>query len=91
VNRRLRLAVFLAALVAAGPVSPARLIDATRVAVSIGWFDSDRTITPRMRHSNDTIHVSGLARTGFHAHSAPQLSPAVLPHSLFQRPPPSQL
>jgi hypothetical protein len=91
VNRRLRLALFLAALAAAGPLSPARLSDAPRVAVSIGWFDSDRIVTPRPRHANDTIPAAGLARTGFHAHSAPQLSPVVLPHSLFQRPPPPQL
>jgi hypothetical protein len=91
VNRRLRLALFLAALAAAGPVSPARVIDATRVAISIGWLDSDRIAAPRLHHSRDTVPAPAVARPGFHAHPAPDLPPALLPHSLFQRPPPPQL
>jgi hypothetical protein len=87
----LRLALFVAALAAAGPVSPARIVDATRVAVSIGWFDSDRIATPRRHYPNDAIPATGAARTGFHPHPAPELPSALLPHSLFQRPPPPQL
>jgi hypothetical protein len=91
VNRRLRLALFLAALAAAGPVSPARIVDGTRMAVSIAWLDSDRIVTPRCQHSNDPIAAAADARAGFHAHPAPELSLVLLPHSLFQRPPPPQL
>ena len=49
VNRRLRLALFLAALAAAGPLPSARLVDAARADVSIAWFRGDRSSDFRKR------------------------------------------
>ena len=88
-NRRLRLALFLAALAAAGPVAAGGAVETARVAVSIAWFHGDRVVTPRAQHSNVAVPGLVVAR-GFNAHPDPALSPALLPHSLFQRPPPFQ-
>jgi hypothetical protein len=88
VSRHLRFAFLLAALVAAGPMPSARAVDAARVTVGIAWFQGDRIVTPRSRQSNDAIPGAVVAHRAFNAHPAPGLSPVVLPHSLFQRPPP---
>jgi len=90
VNRRLRLALFLAALAAAGPMPSVRAVDATRVEVSIAWFRSERITSPTIEHSSATVPSPAVARLGFNAHPDPALSPALLPHSLFQLPPPFQ-
>jgi len=90
VNRRLRLAVLLAALAAAGPMPSVRAVDAARLDVTIAWFRSERIVSPRRQPSNATIPSPVVARSGFHAHPAPVLSTALRPHSLFQRPPPLQ-
>jgi hypothetical protein len=89
VNRRLRLALFLAALAAAGPMPSVRAVDAGRLDVTIAWFRSEQVVTPRIKHSTPAI-PSPVVAHGFNAHSDPVLSPALLPHSLFQRPPPLQ-
>jgi hypothetical protein len=60
------------------------------VAVTIAWFHSDRIVSPRTERANPAIPGPVLASRGFNAHPAPDLSPALLPHSLFQRPPPLQ-
>jgi len=87
VNRRLRLALFLAALAATGPMSSVRAVDAARLEVTIAWFRSDRIVTPKIQPSSAAI-PGATAAPGFNAHPDPALSPALLPHSLFQRPPP---
>lgn len=93
VNRRLRLALLLAALAASGPsVSAPQAFDASRTGITIAWF----RVTPDTR-PNFKIEPSGpkprlegwLAAKG-HSWARPDL---VLPdalrvHSLFQRPPP---
>jgi len=86
----LRFALFLAALVAAGPMPSARAVDAARVVVGIAWFHSDQIVTPRPRHANAAIPGPAVPRRTFNAHPAPDLSSALLPRSLFQRPPPLQ-
>jgi len=67
----------------------ARAVDAARLEVTIAWFRSERIVSPRIQHSIAAIPVPVVA-DGFHAHPDPDLSPALLPHSLFQRPPPLQ-
>ena len=89
VNRRLRLALFLAALAAAGPMPSVRGIDAARLEVAIAWFRSERIVSPKIQLSKVAIPTPVVAH-GFNAHPDPALSPALLPHSLFQRPPPLQ-
>ena len=93
VNRRLRVALLLAALAAAGPsVSAPQAFDASRTGVTIACF----RVTPDTR-PNFKIEPSGLkprldgwrAVKG-HSWATPDV---VLPdslrvHSLFQRPPP---
>ena len=43
-NRRLRLALFLAALAATGPMPSARVVDAARAEISIAWFRGDGAV-----------------------------------------------
>jgi hypothetical protein len=90
VNRRLRLALFLAALAAAGPMPSARVLDAARADVSTAWFRSDRIASLRSKHSLTAMPNSGVAGIGFQAHRDPVVPNARLTHSLFQRPPPLQ-
>jgi hypothetical protein len=86
----LRLAFLLAALAAAGPMPSVGVVDAARQGVSIAWFLSERVVSPRPQHSKPAIHVRAAGHAGFHAHPTPVVSSALLPHSLFQRPPPLQ-
>jgi hypothetical protein len=90
VTRRLRFALFLAALAAAGPIPATRAVDAVRVAVTIAWADSDRVVAPTARYSDTKMQIDSVAPRVSSAHLAPVLSPALLAHSLFQRPPPLQ-
>jgi len=83
----LRLALFLAALTAAGPMPSIRAVDAARLEVTIAWFRNDRIVSPRIQPAKTVIPTLVVAQ-GFNAHPDPALSPALLPHSLFQRPPP---
>ena len=87
-TRRLRLALLLVALAVTGPMPPARTYDAARLDVSIAWFHSGRIVSPKRQLSNAPILVDAVTRNGFNAPPAPVLSPALLPHSLYQRPPP---
>ena len=89
-NRRLRLALFLAALVATGPLPSVRVMDAARADVSIAWFRSERTSDFRSEHSSAPQSTPALARVSFQAHWDPVLPNALHSHSLFQRPPPLQ-
>jgi hypothetical protein len=83
----LRLALLLAALAFAGPMPPAG-IDAARLDVSIAWFSTGRIVSPRRQPSNTPILSDAVARNGFNESPASVFSPALLPHSLYQRPPP---
>jgi hypothetical protein len=86
----LRFALFVAALVAAGPMPSARAVDAARVVVGIAWFHSDQIVTPRSWKPKAAVPDPAGAPRAFNAHPSPVLSPAPLPLSLFQRPPPLQ-
>jgi hypothetical protein len=86
----LRLALFLAALAAAGPMPSVRAADAARLDVTIAWFRGERIASPRTQPSSTARPRPSAARPGFIAHPDPALSPALLPHSLFQLPPPFQ-
>jgi len=90
VNRRLRLALFLAALVATGPLPSARVVDAARADVSIAWFRSDRSTDFRSERAGAPLPPLAVARLAFQALWDPVLPNAQNPHSLFQRPPPLQ-
>jgi len=83
----LRFALFLAALIAAGPMPSPRAVDAARVAVGIAWFHSDRIVTPSFQTST-AIHASAAEPRSFSSNPARVFRPFALPHSLFQRPPP---
>ncbi|MEO7135171.1 MAG: hypothetical protein ABI024_13240 [Vicinamibacterales bacterium] len=87
-TRRLRLALLLAALAVAGPMPPVRVVDAGRREVTITWFRSERMVSPSSQRSIPALPNPIVARRGFTAHPAPLLAAALLPHSLFQRPPP---
>jgi len=91
VSRRFRLALFLAALACAGPMPSARGVEAARLDVCIAWICSDRSVSPKPEQGSVALLAPGLAPAGFNAHPAPVLSPALLPRSLFQRPPPLQI
>jgi hypothetical protein len=90
VNRRLRLALFLAALVATGPMPSARVIDAARADVGIAWLRSDRTSDFRSERCSAPQSTPAVERVRFQAHWDPVLPSALHSHSLFQRPPPLQ-
>jgi hypothetical protein len=90
VNRRFRLALFLAALVATGPMPSARVIDAARADVSIAWFRGERTGDFRSEHAGAPPSKPAVVRVSFQAHWDPILPDALHSHSLFQRPPPLQ-
>lgn len=90
VNRRLRLALLLAALVAAGPMPSARTIDAARADVSIAWFRSDRASRLQVKHHAAAVLGATVARVAFSAPSDPALPRTLRSHSLYQRPPPLQ-
>jgi hypothetical protein len=90
VSRRLRLALFLAALVATtGPLPSARVIDAARADVSIAWFRADRVTNVRTEHAG-TTNPSLVVRIEYQAQPEPVLPNTLLSYSLFQRPPPLQ-
>ena len=66
-----------------------RAVEATRAEVSIARFDGECRLPSSIEESTDAI-PAGLAPRDFAAeHTAPILS-LVLPHSLYQRPPPLQ-
>jgi hypothetical protein len=90
VNRRLRLALFLAALVATGPMPSVRVVETSRADVSIAWFRGDRTAFAETREFSTATPAAGVAHPGFRAHRDPGRPQAFQPHSLFQRPPPLQ-
>jgi hypothetical protein len=90
VSRRLRLALFLAALAATGPMTSARLVDAARAEISIAWFRSDRAATVRSEHAGRAIASPAIAWVGFHTDPETALPNTLLSQSLFQRPPPLQ-
>lgn len=90
VSRRLRLALFLAALAATGAMPSARLVDAARAEISIAWFRGDAIISLRGEHSRKTRPVPIVARHGFQAHPETALPNTLLSNPLFQRPPPLQ-
>ena len=95
VNRRLRLALLLAVLAAAGPsVSAPQAFDASRTGVSIAWF----RVTPAGRLQIE-VKQAGLVEAGlktrlysaqvaFSPQPDPLLPDTLRVHSLFQRPPP---
>jgi hypothetical protein len=85
----LRLALFLAALVATGPLPSARVVDGPRAEISIAWFRSDRISSLRSEHTSKTVSIPVVAGIGFR-HRDSALPDTLLPHSLFQRPPPLQ-
>ena len=89
-NRRLRLALFLAALVATGPLPSARLGDAARADVSIAWFRSDRSGDFQSERAGAPLPPPAVAGVAFQAQWDPVLPNARHSHPLFQRPPPLQ-
>jgi hypothetical protein len=86
----MRLALFLAALAATGPMPSARLVEAARAEVSIAWFHGDRIASPRREQSAKAIPVPSVGRLGFHTDPETLLPNTLLSQSLFQRPPPLQ-
>jgi hypothetical protein len=90
VNRRLRLALLLAALAAAGPSAAApQALEATRPAASICWF----RVAPAQRAQLETTLAGPKTRRYADPVESPAESNSVLldtlrVHSLFQRPPP---
>ena len=87
-NRRLRLALFVAALVAAGPMPSARTIDLARTTVGISWLRADVAIRPRQQR-RPALLIAAAERPVFTPHG-PVLPDILCSHSLFQRPPPLQ-
>jgi hypothetical protein len=90
VNRRVRLALLLAALAVAGPsVSAQPTLDAARSGVSIAWF----RVTPARRPQLEMKQAGPKTRRDPVQVETCASPDAVLPdtlrvHSLFQRPPP---
>ena len=87
VNRRLRLVLLLAALVAAGPLPSARVFEAAGTQVTIAWVRADRPAQAHILEPRPAPHVFGIAGslvTG----SGLFVRDTLHPHSLFQRPPP---
>ena len=89
-SRRLRLALFLAALAATGPMPSARVVEAARAEISIAWFRSDRAANVRSEGPDKTIPSQAVAWVGFHTDPETALPNTLLSQSLFQRPPPLQ-
>jgi len=89
VSRRLRLALLLVAMAAAGPsASAAPSFDTARTQVAIAWFRANPASRPLRLRLERPVRISAGAR----ANRVP-LRDDVLPgtfrlHSLFQRPPP---
>lgn len=93
VNRHLRLALILAALVAAAPMPSVRVVDAARADVGVAWFvglRGDRTSRPHRQQAPVAAPAAAAARRAFSSPPGSLLPDAVLTHSLFQRPPPLQ-
>jgi hypothetical protein len=92
VNRRLRLALLLAAMAAAGPSVPAtQAFDAARTSVSIAWLRANPAIRPEQETEKAGLksRLYG-AITGTREFAARDrvLPDTLRVHSLFQRPPP---
>jgi hypothetical protein len=87
VNRRLRLVLILAALVAAGPTASARVLDTAGSQVSITWVRADRTDRVQVLETAPALRVFGSPAPGVIGRDA-IVRDTVLRHSLFQRPPP---
>jgi hypothetical protein len=89
VNRRLRLALFVVALVAAGPsAAPARAFATVRAEVSIAWLRGERASKPQVRRTGSEAPARSTNRIGPAAHPDPFRSGTLHSHPLFQRPPP---
>jgi hypothetical protein len=90
VNRRLRLALFVAALVAAGPMPSARAVELARTTVGISWCRADVTSRPQRQPAREALPVAATERLAFDSRREPVLPDTLHSHSLFQRPPPLQ-
>lgn len=90
VNRRLRLALFVAALVAAGPMPSARTIDLACTTVGISWLRADVTSRPQRQQTRVALAIANAQRLVFTPRRDPVLPDTLRSHSLFQRPPPLQ-
>lgn len=89
VNRRLRLALLLVALAAAGPLAaPAQSAGRMRATFSRAWLDAERVRIPELRGANPASLARLAARLTFV--SPHSFRPAAVhPYPLFQRPPPT--
>lgn len=88
-SRRLRFALLLAAIVAAGPSASApRIFDAARAGVSIAWLRADLASRPERRHASPAIRIAAVRRVELLAPRDIVLPDTPRLHSLFQRPPP---
>jgi hypothetical protein len=90
VNRRLRLALFVAALVAAGPMPSARTVELARTTVGISWFRADVASRPQRQQTREALPIADAERLVFTPRRDPVLPDTLRSHSLFQRPPPLQ-
>jgi hypothetical protein len=90
VNRRLRLALLLAALAAAGPSAAAtQTFDATRAQVSIAWLRTTPASRPQVEIKRAGLKTRRYSRPVTLATESTVVLPDTLRvHSLFQRPPP---
>src|SRR3990170_5216358 len=88
VSRRLRLALLLVALAAAGPqVAPTLRVEDLRPSVTHAWVRSDRSCRPQLQCAGSTGCATPLS--ALTASSRQSFLPETPhPHSLFQRPPP---
>lgn len=85
----MRLALLLAAIVAAGPSASApRVFDAARAGVVIAWLRADLASRPERRHVSQAIRVSPVTRVDLLTPRDVVLPDTLRLHSLFQRPPP---
>jgi hypothetical protein len=88
VNRRLRLVLFVAALLAAGPAPSGWTIEVARAAVTIGWFHGDQDCCEQTRPTRTAIPAGAFERVAFGVRGDHVLPRSFHSYSLFQRPPP---
>jgi len=89
VSRRLRLALLLVAMAAAGPsATAAPSFGTARAQVAIAWFRANPASRPQRQRVDQPVRIAAAARVERIAQRDVVLPGTFRLHSLFQRPPP---
>jgi hypothetical protein len=89
--RRFQVASLLTLILAltGGFAAPSRPVEASRLVVSVAWFDATPVKRPTRPHAIQVSHVSRARVSRVFIAQTPASRSAPITYSLFQRPPPA--